>query len=69
MKWCETIGTEPYLCLNFGTGTLDEGMFTPDTFKFSITKVLSSGLGRILQRHREYILRQPPPEEWPRKAL
>lgn len=26
MKWCEVIGTEPYLCLNFGTGTLDEGM-------------------------------------------
>ena len=20
MKWCETVGTEPYLCLNFGTG-------------------------------------------------
>ncbi len=20
MRWCETIGTEPYLCLNFGTG-------------------------------------------------
>jgi alpha-L-arabinofuranosidase len=27
MQWCEEIGTEPYLCLNFGTGTLDEGMF------------------------------------------
>jgi alpha-N-arabinofuranosidase len=25
MKWCEAVGTEPYLCLNFGTGTLDEG--------------------------------------------
>lgn len=25
MKWCEVIGTEPYLCFNFGTGTLDEG--------------------------------------------
>lgn len=25
MKWCEVVGTEPYLCLNFGTGTLDEG--------------------------------------------
>ena len=20
MKWCEIVGTEPYLCLNFGTG-------------------------------------------------
>ena len=25
MKWCETVGTEPYLALNMGTGTLDEG--------------------------------------------
>jgi hypothetical protein len=25
MQWCEEVGTEPYLCLNFGTGTLDEG--------------------------------------------
>ena len=26
MKWCEIVRTEPYLALNFGTGTLDEGM-------------------------------------------
>jgi alpha-L-arabinofuranosidase len=26
MKWCEATGTEPYLAMNFGTGTLDEGM-------------------------------------------
>ncbi|OLN85839.1 putative alpha-L-arabinofuranosidase C 1 [Colletotrichum chlorophyti] len=26
MKWCEVVGAEPYLALNFGTGTLDEGM-------------------------------------------
>ncbi|KIW06501.1 uncharacterized protein PV09_02936 [Verruconis gallopava] len=26
MKWCEVVGTEPYLCLNMGTGTLDEAM-------------------------------------------
>ncbi|RAL11540.1 alpha-N-arabinofuranosidase [Aspergillus homomorphus CBS 101889] len=26
MKWCEVLGTEPYLCLNFGTGTLDEAL-------------------------------------------
>lgn len=25
MKWCEVVGAEPYLALNFGTGTLDEG--------------------------------------------
>ncbi|KAL2131353.1 hypothetical protein VTI74DRAFT_5242 [Chaetomium olivicolor] len=26
MKWCEIVGCEPYLCLNFGTGTLDEAL-------------------------------------------
>ena len=26
MKWCEALGTEPYLCFNFGTGTLDEAI-------------------------------------------
>ncbi|KFH47433.1 alpha-L-arabinofuranosidase C-like protein [Hapsidospora chrysogenum ATCC 11550] len=26
LKWCEVVGTEPYLCLNFGTGTLDEAL-------------------------------------------
>ncbi|KZM28732.1 Non-reducing end alpha-L-arabinofuranosidase [Ascochyta rabiei] len=26
MKWCEVVGTEPYLCLNFGTGTLAEAL-------------------------------------------
>ncbi|KAK4445726.1 alpha-N-arabinofuranosidase C [Podospora aff. communis PSN243] len=26
MKWCKIVGTEPYICLNFGTGTLDEAM-------------------------------------------
>lgn len=26
LKWCEIVGTEPYLCLNFGTGTLDEAL-------------------------------------------
>ena len=25
MKWCKIVGSEPYLCLNMGTGTLDEG--------------------------------------------
>ena len=32
MKWCEVVGTEPYLCLNFGTGTLDEGLFSASTY-------------------------------------
>ncbi|KAK0618980.1 glycoside hydrolase superfamily [Immersiella caudata] len=26
MKWCKIVGTEPYLCLNMGTGTLDEAL-------------------------------------------
>ncbi|ORX99957.1 glycoside hydrolase superfamily [Clohesyomyces aquaticus] len=26
LKWCEIVGTAPYLCLNFGTGTLDEAL-------------------------------------------
>ena len=26
MKWCKVVGTEPYMCLNMGTGTLDEAM-------------------------------------------
>ncbi|RHZ48097.1 alpha-N-arabinofuranosidase [Aspergillus thermomutatus] len=26
LKWCELLGTEPYFCLNFGTGTLDEAL-------------------------------------------
>ena len=26
MAWCKTLNAEPYLCLNFGTGTLDEAM-------------------------------------------
>ncbi|SMQ49923.1 unnamed protein product [Zymoseptoria tritici ST99CH_3D7] len=26
MQWCKVVGTEPYLALNFGTGTLDEAL-------------------------------------------
>lgn len=36
MKWCEVVGTEPYLCLNFGTGTLAEGWLF--VFNFSRKK-------------------------------
>jgi alpha-L-arabinofuranosidase len=45
LKWCEVIGTEPYFCLNFGTGTLDEGM---NAFNFAdemTTNQVSYGLG------------------------
>lgn len=26
MQWCKIVGTEPFLCFNFGTGTLDEAL-------------------------------------------
>lgn len=26
LKWCEIVGTEPYLCFNMGTGTLEEAL-------------------------------------------
>ena len=26
MQWCKIVGCEPYLCFNFGTGTLDEAL-------------------------------------------
>lgn len=39
MRWCEDVGTEPYLCLNFGTGTLDEGRFSDSLEIFSLDKV------------------------------
>jgi alpha-N-arabinofuranosidase len=47
MKWCEVIGTEPYLCFNFGTGTLDEGnSFAPFLYTIKINdQFFSSWLG------------------------
>ncbi|CRK24014.1 hypothetical protein BN1708_003705 [Verticillium longisporum] len=33
LRWCEVVGTEPYLALNFGTGTLDEAMASPEHLK------------------------------------
>jgi alpha-N-arabinofuranosidase len=26
MEWCKLVGTEPYLCLNMGTGTLEDAL-------------------------------------------
>jgi hypothetical protein len=51
MQWCEEVGTEPYLCLNFGTGTLDEGSYTPitPTNRSLMLIVRSSRLARVLQ--------------------
>lgn len=46
MKWCEVVGAEPYLALNFGTGTLDEGTsiihFANSVFDNSLLKIESS---------------------------
>lgn len=70
MKWCEVIGTEPYLCLNFGTGTLDEGMYHRYFLKdVNITKIISPCLGGILQWHWRHLPCQSPPKERTRKAL
>ena len=56
MKWCEVLGTEPYLCLNFGTGTLDEGMLLSRVKDDKPTQTYlicrSARLGRVLQWHR-----------------
>jgi alpha-L-arabinofuranosidase len=51
MKYCEIVGAEPYLALNFGTGTLDEGQ-ARESLEFG--SLLTShgnsfGLGGILQ--------------------
>ena len=65
MKWCEAVGTEPYLCFNFGTGTLDEGKLVLGIMHLSSTdaKMYSFGLGRVLQRYRQHILCQPSSKE------
>lgn len=48
MQWCEEVGTEPYLCLNFGTGTLDEGMrSTFDLVVYNLTGY-SAWMARVL---------------------
>lgn len=39
MKLCEIVGTEPYIALNFGTGTPDEGekYWSSDTWQSFLT--------------------------------
>lgn len=69
MKWCEALGTEPYLCFNFGTGTLDEGLSLLAAWREKLLMLSSPGLGGILQRQREYLLREPSPSKWPRAAI
>lgn len=51
MKYCKMVGAEPYLALNFGTGTLDEGQ-PRESVEFGSLLILygnSFGVGRILQ--------------------
>jgi alpha-L-arabinofuranosidase len=43
MKWCEVLDTEPYLCFNFGTGTLDEGMASISRSVGAILTMLALG--------------------------
>lgn len=59
MKWCEVVGTEPYLCLNFGTGTLAEGQSPVFSISRLITHLYcySFGLARVLQLGPQLILR------------
>lgn len=45
MKWCEIVGTEPYFCLNFGTGTLDEGTHASLTSQNPLLINASTALG------------------------
>lgn len=56
MTWCSKVGAEPYLALNMGTGTLEEGKHKVQTCFFRQTLVVvpaltclpSFGLGGIL---------------------
>lgn len=32
MLWCKKIGAEPYLALNMGTGTLEDGKYAQDCY-------------------------------------
>lgn len=36
MKWCRMVGTEPNLCFNMGTGTLDEGRMLLENLSLEI---------------------------------
>ncbi len=59
MKWCEVVGTEPYLCLNFGTGTLAEGKSLMLNIIRSTTDLRrdSFGMARVLQLGSQLVLR------------
>lgn len=71
MKYCEIVGAEPYMALNFGTGTLDEGQLYEQLKRRSLLIWCgnSFGLGGILQFRSRYILCESPTTEWPREAV
>jgi alpha-L-arabinofuranosidase len=66
MKWCEVVGTEPYLCLNFGTGTLADGKYCrfPLRNLLHVSNRTSARMAGVLQLDPGHLLRQSPPEEW-----
>ena len=53
LEYCRVLGTEPYICVNMGVGHDGRG----------------PGLGRVLQRHREHPLGEPPAGPRPSRAL
>ena len=65
MKWCKVVGTEPYLCLNIGTGTLDEGKrcHLQSYSSGAHMKLCSNGMGRVLQFGQRHLLCQPSSQE------
>jgi len=79
MKWCKVLGTEPYLCFNFGTGTLDEGILSIPTIWSPLTfpqHWLGSStamelathttpifVGRMVTKSHTMYLFHPPPPE------
>jgi alpha-N-arabinofuranosidase len=75
MEWCEVVGAEPYLALNMGTGTLQEGAnyFSCVTSHlvdmYILMQLRSPGLARILQFGQRYLLCTSSTSEWPRETL
>ena len=49
MEWCRVVGAEPYLALNMGTGTLEEGESYSSRVWNILTNIQSPCLARILQ--------------------
>ena len=67
MKWCEAAGTKPYLCLNMGTGTLDEGMLAHRGNGKGLRGKHSRGWSTAMARR--ILLGEPAAVERPRGAV